>query len=64
MVLCIIVMLLGAIVLGGIFGSNITGFFVERDGARFDLFYRVDIILKNLVSSKRLPIDFNVARPH
>ncbi|CAG7786966.1 unnamed protein product [Allacma fusca] len=48
MLFSIMVMLFGAIGLAGIFGSNMTTFLVERDGARYDLLYRVSFILRTL----------------
>ena len=50
MLLAIVVMLLGAIIMAGLFGSKFTGFLLERDSARTVLFNRVNLLLKHLVS--------------
>ncbi|CAG7728315.1 unnamed protein product, partial [Allacma fusca] len=50
MLICVTVMLIGAIGLSGIFGSYLTSFLLEQDGSRFDLFYRLQSIQKVLKS--------------
>lgn len=51
MLLGIAAMLFGAIFLTGLFSSGLTSFELEHDGARFDLFYRVEAMMKHLVSA-------------
>ena len=49
MLLSVIVMLVGAIALSGYFSSRLTGFYLVVDGARNELFRRLELIVRHLV---------------
>lgn len=56
MLFSIVVMLIGAIILRGIYSSRLTNFELKLDGARFDLFFRLDAIQDHLKSMKAAPL--------
>ncbi|XP_035707310.1 potassium channel KAT3-like [Folsomia candida] len=46
MTACVVIMLIGAILMNGYFTSQITNFQLELDSARYDLFFRLEGILR------------------